>query len=192
MVALGAAANEDILVDLAGDYAVLHLSTHGYYLDPGTGNNYHRVTSNSTGPVSPLLMSGLLLAGANLHGQGCSENQIADGILTAYEVSTLNLSKTELVVLSACETGLGQVEQGEGVHGLRRAFQMAGVKTVVSALWTLPNEATSELVGSLYNPGKASMARRLQLAQQAALQARRSQGESDHPYYWGGLVVTGN
>jgi hypothetical protein len=99
---------------------------------------------------NPLLLSGLFFAGANLHGEGSDDAGAEDGILTAYEVSALDLEGTELVVLSACETGLGEVAEGEGVYGLRLAFQMAGARTVVSALWPVSDEATAVMMGQLY------------------------------------------
>ena len=105
---------------------------------------------NYTGE-NPLLLSGLFLAGGNLHGQGADTAGLEDGILTAYEVSAMDFSGVELVVLSACETGLGMIQEGEGVYGLRRAFQMGGARTVISALWPVSDKWTTDLMSGLYN-----------------------------------------
>ena len=115
-----------------------------------------------------------------------------DGVLTAYEVSAMDLKGTELVVLSACETGLGKVAEGEGVYGLRRAFQMAGARTVVSALWPVSDEATAEMMGRLYGRTDESLPdamRRLKLGKISEL---RSGGGVDHPFTWGAFIAQGD
>ena len=95
-----------------------------------------------------------LFSRANLRGVGADSANIDDGILSAYEVQGMNLQGTEIVVLSVCETGLGTLKQGEGVFGLRRAFQLAGSKTVVSALWSVPDEmqCSSECMPTTVGP----------------------------------------
>jgi tetratricopeptide (TPR) repeat protein/CHAT domain-containing protein len=165
---------------------ILHLATHGFFLsdqksDSSRGRNklgLLMAEASSTGGVSeaalenPLLRSGLALAGANAWLVGASPPMAAeDGILTAEDVSSLDLSDTELVVLSACETGLGEIHTGEGVYGLRRAFVLAGTKGLVMSLWKVPDQETGELMEDFYrrilieeqSPASALLAARLEL-----------------------------
>src|SRR5205085_5181669 len=120
----------------------LHVATHGFFADPNQGSVMAKRGSAAAGSAdgvgvvetltgrNPLVLSGLVLAGANADGR-----QAADGILTAEEIADLDLSGTELAVLSACETGLGKVAGGEGVFGLQRAFGLAGTRATVASLW---------------------------------------------------------
>ncbi len=192
---LGSAATEDHFRAQAPGKRVIHLATHGYFL----GDRYESDTSDNRAESemrylgeNPLLHSGLFFAGANHHGQGADSAGVEDGILTAYEVSALDLRGTELVVLSACETGLGQIHSGEGVYGLRRAFQMAGTETVISTLWSVSDQLTAEMSSQLYDRKGVSlpeMIRRVQLKRIAEL---RRQGKVDHPIDWGAIVAYGN
>jgi CHAT domain-containing protein len=144
---------------------ILHIASHGFFLedqkrDPnkelrglGAAGWEAGSTERLSGPglENPLLRSGLALAGANTWlGNGTSPPEAEDGLLTAEDVSGLDLLDTELVVLSACETGLGEVQTGEGVFGLRRAFVLAGAKTLVMSLWKVPDLATAILMERLY------------------------------------------
>jgi CHAT domain-containing protein len=135
------------------------------------------------------LRAGLALAGVNTWvREGTLPEEAEDGILTAEDVSGLNLLATELVVLSACETGLGEVKTGEGVFGLQRAFTLAGAKTLVMSLWSVDDEATRELMEDFYRrilngEGRAAA---LHNAQQALRQTH------PHPYYWGAFICQGN
>jgi CHAT domain-containing protein len=111
-----------------------------------TEKNVYRQSDN------PLIRSGLILAGGN-HAWNTGKSVktgLHDGILTAYEISQTNLSNTELVVLSACETGLGDIEGNEGVYGLQRAFKIAGAKYLIMSLWKIPDLQTSEFMTQFY------------------------------------------
>src|SRR5262249_34696728 len=119
-------------------------------LSPGDGPGLGRL--GGPGMEDPMLRSGLALAGASTFLRGAAPPAEAeDGLLTAEDVAGLDLLATELVVLSACETGLGEVHAGEGVFGLRRAFVVAGAKTLVMSLWKVPDLATAFLMDRLYD-----------------------------------------
>jgi CHAT domain-containing protein len=138
---------------------------------------------------NPLLRSGLALAGANSWLKGAElPDEAEDGILTGEDVSGLDLVNTELVVLSACETGLGEIEAGEGVLGLRRAFVLAGAKTLVMSLWKVPDKATQELMVEFYKhllrgDSRSDALRNAQLAMKK---------QYPHPLYWGAFICQGN
>jgi len=107
----------------------------------------------------------------------------------------LNLEGVEWAVLSACDTGLGEVRVGEGVFGLRRAFQVAGVRTVIMSLWSVEDQATLEWMRALYVDRlqkKLSTAEAVRDASLTVLRARRARGESTHPFYWGAFVAAGD
>lgn len=137
---------------------VIHFATHGFFfpdVDKRQKSNYNlRTTESKVFEYSdnPLFHSGLVMAGANHAWKG--EKLIAgieDGILTAYEVSNTNLSNTQLVVMSACETGLGEIKGSEGVYGLQRAFKMAGVDRIIMSLWQIPDYQTVQLMEQFYS-----------------------------------------
>jgi CHAT domain-containing protein len=145
---------------------LLHLATHGFFLQdqPHDADKELRdlgwVGAEGWGggrlsgplPESPMLRSGLALAGANTWlRQGALPEEAEDGLLTAEDVAGLDLLDTELVVLSACETGLGEVRTGEGVFGLRRAFIVAGAKALVMSLWKVPDLPTAVLMERFYH-----------------------------------------
>ena len=152
-------ASEARLKRELGRYRFAHLATHGYFQpeglpsmwgsaslrEPDRGNPSVGEAERIVTGLLPGLLSGLVLSGANLPPEAGSEN----GLLTAEEVGTLPLA-CELVVLSACDTGLGRPEAGEGMLGLRRSFRRAGVRTVISSLWAVEDEATSRLMMSFY------------------------------------------
>jgi CHAT domain-containing protein len=160
----------------------LHLATHGFFLK----NQPHDPDSNRW--ENPLLRSGLLLAGYNTWlARGEVPEEAEDGMLTAEDVTGLDLLDTELVVLSACETGLGQIHVGEGVFGLRRAFVPAGAKTLVMSLWKVPDQQTQELMVDFYQRILAGQPRAEALRQaQLALKA-----QYPDPYYWGAFICQG-
>jgi CHAT domain-containing protein len=154
----GALATKSAVRSAAGNYQYLHFSTHGFFAPPklksmlnaGSLRNNSEFDDLTSGQdlsgFHPDLLSGLVLAGANRPVEEGRE----DGILTALEVSELDLSKVELATLSACETGLGQTAGGEGLLGLQRAFQVAGAKTTMASLWQVPDRATQALMSRFY------------------------------------------
>jgi CHAT domain-containing protein len=133
----------------------------------------------------PMMRSGLVFSGANKSWGKVNENLLGDdGILTASEISNLDLSACQLVVLSACETGLGEVKGSEGVFGLQRAFKMAGVKNIIMSLWKVPDAQTAELFDTFYSECFAGK------TIHEAFQSAQSQMKAKYsPYYWAGFVL---
>jgi len=173
--------------------AILHVATHGFFLpdQPEPPKPQFEPGFDRSGPPpaprteNPLLRSGLALAGANTLQSG---NE--DGLLTALEASGLDLWGTQLVVLSACETGVGKVQTGEGVYGLRRALVNAGAETQVMSLWKVDDAATRDLMVDYYRRLKAGEGRSeaLRQAQLAMLHSK----DRNHPYYWASFIVSGD
>ncbi|MFL5731155.1 MAG: CHAT domain-containing protein [Cytophagaceae bacterium] len=162
---------------------ILHIATHGFFLAESDATENEKVFGISTekSNANPLLRSGLLMADAEKAMDGTSEN----GILTAYEVMNLLLDNTEIVVVSACETGLGDVKNGEGVYGLQRAFQVAGSKSIIMSLWKVNDAATQELMSSFYK--NYSLSNNKEAAfKKAQLELKTKFKE---PYYWGAFVL---
>ena len=196
----GAAANETMFKRTASGHRVLHVATHGFFLggdcQSALGSPAADGTSSASRAVTrenPLLLSGLVLAGAN-HREAAGPDE-DDGILTAEEIATLNLQGTEWAVLSACDTGTGEIRAGEGVFGLRRAFQLAGARTVIMSLWPVEDEATRQWMTALYRHrfGEAkTTAAAVNDASLELLQQRRARGESTHPFYWAGFIAAGD
>ena len=132
-----------------------------------------------------MLNSGLLLAGVSNYFRSNKGSNIDDGILTAYEATTLNLDDTDLVVLSACETGLGRIEAGEGVYGLQRAFKIAGAKTILMSLWKVSDEVTQLLMTTFYEHWLTSGDKR-----EAFVKAQKKiKSLHPAPYYWGAFIM---
>ena len=172
---------------------VIHLATHGFFLpDVETKNEkelIQRIGGNRERPFeNPLLRSGLILSSANrqwIAKENIMEEGVEDGILTANEIAQLNLTHTKLVVLSACETGLGDVKNSEGVFGLQRAFKLAGVESLIMSLWKVPDAATAELMTLFYEQWLSGQTK--QDAFKAAQQIVREKYKS--PYYWAAFVL---
>ncbi len=133
---------------------------------------------------NPLLRSGLALAGANRLRSGRD-----DGVLTALEVAGLDLAGTELAVLSACETGVGAVQNGEGVYGLRRALVLAGVRTQIASLWKVNDAATKDLMIDYYRRLQAGTGRS-QALREAQFTMLKDPARA-HPYYWASFITIG-
>ncbi|MGO9088936.1 MAG: tetratricopeptide repeat protein [Candidatus Sulfotelmatobacter sp.] len=177
---------------------LLHLATHGFFEADQPLHLGQRGEEAGEKPAAgledPMLRSGVYLAGANrvLKG-GTPAPDLDDGILTAYEATQLNLQGTELVVLSACDTGLGKMEAGEGVFGLRRGLQEAGAEAVLMSLWPVPDEETRELMTLFYTKWlagteKHEALREAQLEVRKKVRAREGQ---DEPFFWGAFVLVG-
>ena len=209
------AQNAQVFVDAQADEAalasltaprILHLATHGFFLGDQTltrllgsnrepdGNSPFGLPSIALqGFENPLLRSGLAFAGANttLAGKGRAEG---GGLVTAEKILSLPLAGTELVVLSACETGVGEVRAGEGVFGLRRAFAQAGVRSLVMSLWSVPDLETKELMVNFYRILGEKGGSRSAALRQAALDemaiVRQRYGQA-HPFFWGAFVFLG-
>lgn len=153
--------------------AILHIATHGYFV-PSDGKSF----------ANAMLNSGIVLAGVSSEKGANSE----DGVLTAYEASSLDLDETDLVVLSACETGLGEVAVGEGVYGLQRGFKVAGAKAVIMSLWKVDDTATQELMNTFYSLWLSGKSKK-EAFKEAQLQLK---AKYQSPYYWGGFVMVGD
>jgi CHAT domain-containing protein len=145
-------------LDGKGYPAVLHLATHGFCYPVADTADAGPVMGRGVAPGAafmkasdPLMRSGIVLSGGDLGWNGMAASGTDDGILTAYEVSNLYLPSVRLVVLSACETALGEIQGTEGVYGLARAFRMAGVQNLVMSLWTVPDGPTAEFMGVMYH-----------------------------------------
>ena len=180
---------------------ILHIATHGFS------------TKSDSESTDPRLDTGLVLAGVNQRGRRPADD---DGVVTALEIGTLDLHGTELVVLSACETTLGQIEPGEGLNGLQRALTVAGAKTVIASLWKVDDDATAALMSQYYRylragTDRVDAFRQVQLDMQSGKLTAQSQhahaqrglsvagaskpksqaGDWTHPYYWASFTLSG-
>jgi CHAT domain-containing protein len=170
----GREATESALKQAAAP-RVLHIATHGFFLQDAAGARIE----------NPLLRSGLALAGANLRG-GAADR----GIFTALEASGLNLWGTRLVTLSACDTGVGEVKNGEGVYGLRRAFFLAGAESLVMSLWPVSDYMTREMMTAYYTGLKQGLGRGEALRQSQLAMLKRDGRR--HPFYWASFIQSGD
>jgi len=192
----GSRATKSALKQVSGP-SIVHIATHGFFLadqiqQPGLGRLSRQLVQESAsrqqGPTisNPLLRSGLALAGANNWQSAADDN----GILTALEASGLDLWGTKLVVLSACETGVGEVRVGDGVYGLRRALVIAGAESQVMSLWSVSDTATRDLMIDYYTRLKKGEGRGEAL-RNAQLRMLKSADRS-HPYYWASFIQIGD
>jgi CHAT domain-containing protein len=210
----GDSATESAFRKEASQHRWLHLATHGFFAPPEVASalaptkedrarGFGEFGRKGIAGSHPGLLSGIAFSGANTPA-GANED---DGILTAVEVAGLDLDRAELVVLSACETGLGSVAGGEGVLGLQRAFQLSGAKATVASLWKIPDEATSQLMQRFYEnlwDKKVSKLDALREAQIWMLKegsprglhredvAKKPTSGRLPPRYWAAFVLSGN
>jgi CHAT domain-containing protein/Tfp pilus assembly protein PilF len=197
-VLTGQQASERALKQSVAGSRIVHLATHGFFLasrcfeSSPTTRGVGGLAPATEAQANPLQLSGLAFAGANERAQHTRED---DGVLTADEVAGLDLRNAQWVVLSACDTGVGEVKVGEGVLGLRRAFQIAGARTVIMSLWAVEDLATREWMRALYEArlGRSfDTARSVRQAQIDVIQARRAAAQSTHPFYWASFVAVGD
>jgi CHAT domain-containing protein/Tfp pilus assembly protein PilF len=197
----GADASPEAFEQSAPGKRVLHVATHGFFLEGSCESAVQRrldpgKRDESVSPATaenPLLLSGLAFAGANRRTSATTDE--TDGILTAEEIAGINLEGVDWAVLSACDTGVGEIKVGEGVFGLRRAFQVAGAKTVIMSLWPVEDETTRQWMETLYrehflngkDTGESVQAASLQILRQ-----RRAKHQSTHPFYWGAFIAAGD
>ena len=204
---VGSNATEGALAAYGPGRSVIHLATHGFFLDGGARSGPD-ITSRGIGGLSsepgsatnpspcsgnPLLLSGLAFAGANHRASARPDEE--DGILTAEEVSAIDLSGVEWVVLSACDTGKGRIQAGEGVVGLRRAFQIAGARSVIMSLWAVEDESARQWMTALYEgriEEKLDAPDAVTKADLSVLRWRRAHARSADPFYWAAFVATGD
>ena len=182
----GSKATEDYFKALSGKSpSVLHIATHGFFFEDAVSSDNESLVYKASN--DPLLRSGLLLSGANVtwkNGKKPVEGE--DGILTALEISNLDLSKTDMVVLSACDTGLGEIQGSEGVFGLQRAFKLAGVDIIIMSLWQVPDKETAEFMELLYSTWNSGIPIREAFRQ---TQLTMQQRYKDEPLKWAAFVL---
>lgn len=169
---------------------IFHIATHGFYTPAISADDAKQMTESEAAMTeNPLLKTGLLLTGAgDLLNKTKYNYNMESGILTAYEAMSLNLDKTDLVVLSACETGLGDISNGEGVYGLQRAFLVAGAKTLIMSLFKVDDEATQKLVLNFYKKWIING----QPLRQSFIDAKKElRNEYPEPIFWGSFMMIG-
>jgi CHAT domain-containing protein len=166
---------------------IIHIASHGFFQSSSTSQQ-QRFKEN------PLLLSGIVLAGFKSRE---TEQQREDGVLSALEVTGINLLGTKLVILSACDTGKGNISTGDGIYGLRRALVIAGAESQVISLWRVADASTKELMVSYYQrlkggEGRSEALRQTQLEILEGRMEAMSAEKYQHPYYWAGFIASGN
>jgi len=204
-------AFKNIFAQKGGGPSILHLATHGFFFpDPaiklmqeemanGDGSSQEQLVeygdikfrgsdisaaSFFINNADPMKRSGLIFAGANNINASMVNDTADEGIMTAFEVSQLNMSNTALVALSACETGLGDIQGSEGVFGLQRAFKMAGVRFIIMSLWQVPDKETEEFMTDFYDRVLKTKDIRA-----AFTETQKAMGQKYDPYFWGAFVL---
>ena len=172
-------ALESVVKQLVRPKSVV-FSTHGFF----------NAADSSEASVDPLKRCGLLFAGCNDPASVIGGD---DGVLTGDEITSIDLRNTELVVLSACETGIGLIEDGNGVAGLRRAFNLAGAKSVASTLWQIPDFDTAKLMADFFDrlANGEDHDDALRAAQIKRIKTRRIDNGAAHPFFWAGFSISG-
>ena len=168
---------------------IFHIATHGFYAKAQEASSTEELTENEAMMAeNPLMKSGLLLqGGGDVLAKTKYNYNIENGVLTAYEAMSLNLDKTDLVVLSACETGLGEIANGEGVYGLQRAFFVAGAKVLIMSMFKVDDEATQKLILNFYKKWLTTGNMR-----QSFVEAKKElRVEYPDPINWGAFMMIG-
>ena len=200
-IKLQSQASETLLKQVQSPH-LLHIATHGFFLDKPSETNSNQAFPNQTNnfnkPITfdnPLFRSGLVLAG--VESRPSEVKQGNDGVFTAYEATFLDLVGTKLVVLSACDTGVGDITTGEGIYGLRRALVIAGSESQLISLWKVVDEGTKDLMVAYYQrlqqgEGRTTALHEVQ-KQMLRGELRGENGQSyEHPYYWASFVPSGD
>ena len=188
-----AKGNEESFKNLSAKKTpVIHLATHGFFWQNIEKNSEERERLERLGGgrkafENPLLRSGLILAGGNKAWFEKPVEGVEDGILFADEVAKMNLVGTELVVMSACETGLGTLNNSEGVFGLQRAFKLAGAQTLIMSLWEVDDDGTAFIMEEFYRNWLAG--KNKQEAFKEAQRKLRKDSRYASPYYWAAFVI---
>lgn len=167
---------------------IFHIATHGFVVASNEAKATNLTENEAQQNENPLMKTGLLLKGAgDLLNKTKYNYNLESGILTAYEAMSLNLDNTDLVVLSACETGLGEISQGEGVYGLQRAFLVAGAKTLIMSMFKVDDDATQKLILNFYKKWLTTSNLR-----QSFIDAKKElRVEYPEPIYWGAFMMIG-
>jgi CHAT domain-containing protein len=172
--------------------SILHIATHGYFFEDDLHSEFEEEKyfglERKQFNMNPMLRSGILLAGANETIKNNAKSTGENGILTSLEAGYLNLEQTELVVLSACETGLGKIQNGVGVYGLRKSMKDAGAKNVIMSLWKVDDKVTQEFMTSFYTKLTSG-----QTIKQAFKETQLEMKEKNpQPFFWGAFILSEN